>query len=127
MSNREEGFTLVEVLVALAIVVLSFAVLFKAISSDLDRTRQARDQMVAASLLQSLLAQSAAAPQRGATHGAFANGVLWRLDVAPYADADANWPVDAVTVAATVSWRDGGRTQSRSLTTLRVLPKALPQ
>jgi general secretion pathway protein I len=129
MSERQDGFTLVEVLVALAIVVLSFAVLFKVISSNLDRTREVRDQTAVASLLQSLLAQSAAAPQPGVTRGVFAGGYAWRVAVTPYVGEDerSEWPVDAVNVAATVSWRDGGHVETRALSTLRVLPKALPQ
>ncbi len=125
-ARSEQGFTLLEVLVALAIAVLSFAVLFRLIAADLDRTRAARDQTEAAALLQSLLAQSALAPMPGVTRGAFPNGYAWRVEVAPYTDdgAAADGPVDAMTVAATVSWQDGGLTRSRSLTTLRAVPRA---
>ncbi len=125
-ARSEQGFTLLEVLVALAIAVLSFAVLFRLIAADLDRTRAARDQTEAAALLQSLLVQSALAPMPGITRGAFPNGYAWRVEVAPYTDdgAAADGPVDAMTVAATVSWRDGGLTRSRSLTTLRAVPRA---
>jgi prepilin-type N-terminal cleavage/methylation domain-containing protein len=127
MSDTESGFTLVEVLVALAITVLSMAVLFKVISTDLDRTRAARDGAAAESLAQSLLAQYTVAPRPGVMRGTAPGGYAWHVDTAPYADAPANLPVDAVTVAATVSWRDNGRVESRSLSTLRILPKALPQ
>jgi prepilin-type N-terminal cleavage/methylation domain-containing protein len=127
MSDTSPGFTLVEVLVALAITVLSMAVLFKVISGDLDRTRDARDQTAAESLAQSLLAQYTAAPHPGLVHGAAAGGYVWQVNTAPYADAPANLPVEAVTIAATVSWRNNGRVETRSLSTLRILPKALPQ
>jgi general secretion pathway protein I len=122
--RRQSGFTLVEMLVALAIVGLSTGVLFKVISDNLDRAHHAQDDAAAAAIAQSLLAQSQSGPppQPSAGHaGAF----TWKLDVQPYAGAEyrLSWPVDAVTVRATVSWRDGGAVQSRSLTTLRVIPK----
>jgi prepilin-type N-terminal cleavage/methylation domain-containing protein len=123
----ESGFTLVEVLVALTIVVLSFAVLFKLMATDLDRTHEVRDRTAASSLLQSLLAQCAVAPQPGVTRGEFPGGFSWRLAVAPYDGDRTSWSVDAVTIDATVSWKDGDHTESRSLTTLRVVPKASPQ
>ena len=126
--SAQSGFTLVEVLVALAIVALSMAVLFKIISDNLDRTRHARDDAVAASLVQSLLAQTQTGPlEQGTTSGKFGKGFSWRLQVEPDADNHADWSVDAMSIAATVSWRDDGRTQSRTLTTLRVVPKAAAQ
>jgi general secretion pathway protein I len=128
MNRSQSGFTLVETLVALAIVGLSFAVLFKIISDNLDRTRHARDETVAASLVQSLLAQAqSGTPRPGAASGTFDGGYAWRLQVSPAPGARMDWPVDAMTIAATVSWREGGEAQSRTLTTLRVVPKAAPQ
>lgn len=127
MSRRQSGFTLVETLVALAIVGLSFAFVFKVISDNLDRTRRTRDDAVAASLAQSLLAQAAAGtPRPGISSGRLAGGFAWRIAVAPYANPAArrDWTVDAVTIAATVSWRDDGAPRSRTLSTLRVVPRA---
>jgi general secretion pathway protein I len=128
MTSRrtEAGFTLIEMLVALAIVALSMAVLLRVISDNLERARRARDEAVAMSLLQSLLAQSnSGIPQPGVSTGRFGNGFFWRLQTAPFGRSGerTGWTVDAVTVAATVSWRDGGETGSRTLTTLRVIPR----
>jgi hypothetical protein len=114
-------------LVALAIVALSFAVLFKTISDGLDRTRRAREETLAAAHAQSLLAQWEAAPPRpGISSGRFADGISWSVAVEPYSDgkARADWPVGAVRISATVSWRDGSKARLRTLSTLRVVSKA---
>ncbi len=127
-TSHQSGFTLIETLVALAIVALSFAVLFKIISDNLDRTRRVQDQAVAASLLQSLLARTEfGALSPGVTRGRYANGFNWRLRIEPYSLSNADrWPVAAMAVAATVSWQEDNRAQSRTLMTLRVVPKAMP-
>ena len=97
--SSQSGFTLVELLIALAIVGLSMAVTLKVISDNLDRSRRARDEAVAASLVQSLLARSeAGAPQPGVSGGTLGGGYSWRLQVWPYRGAGARrgWPVDVV-------------------------------
>ncbi|MEJ1968514.1 MAG: type II secretion system protein [Rhizomicrobium sp.] len=126
-APSQSGFTLVETLVALAILGLSMAVLLTVMSDNLDRTRRARDEAVAAALAQSVLARAeAGTPQPGTTGGAFAGGYSWRVAVEPYLPGGEamNWPVGAVTIAATVSWHDGGAVRRRTLTTYRVIPKA---
>lgn len=126
-SRTQSGFTLVEMLVALAIVALSFAVLFKVISDGLDRTRRAHQEVLAAGHAESLLALwEAGTPRPGTSNGRFSDGISWSVAVEPYVDGKArgDWPVGAVRILATVSWRDAGKDHSRTLTTLRVVPKA---
>jgi len=119
--NDERGFTLVELLVSLAILTIALSVLFGTISSALDRTRKSRDEAVAASLAQSLLARATVAPPvLGETYGTYANGFRWQLAVRPYgnaADAKA-WHVSAYQMRATVLWPGG----TRSLSALRLTP-----
>ena len=105
-----EGFTLIEVLVALTILSVSLAALLAVFSNSLDRTRRSEREMVAASLTQSLLSEAGVALPLtiGDTGGTFANGMHWRLHVEPYGtpeDRDA-WPVGAVIVSASTLWDD---------------------
>ncbi|MBL6940378.1 MAG: type II secretion system protein [Alphaproteobacteria bacterium] len=129
MNRREEGFTLIELLVSLAILAVALGVLFGAISSALDRTRRERDDALAGSLVQSLLARAGTEkPLRpGETGGTYSNGMQWRLKIAPFGNGDdaAAWHMNAFAVRATVSWSDNGSPQSKSLATLRfVAPPA---
>ncbi|HEY2034722.1 MAG TPA: type II secretion system protein [Rhizomicrobium sp.] len=124
MSRNERGFTLIEVLVALAILAVSLAVVFQIISSALDRARKDRDEATASALVQSLLARvgSEIPLREGERDGVYSNGFRWDVRIARYGTAEDRkaWPVDAFAVRAEVSWRDGTRTQTRALSTLRV-------
>ena len=116
------GFTLVEIIVALAILALSLNVILPAISGALWRTGEAEAQAEAASLARSLLAQAGNAMplHDGAADGQFENGFRWQLRVTPYGAADQAMPVRAYKVAAEVFWGDAGRQYSAALTTLRL-------
>ena len=129
--GTEAGFTLVEVVAALAILALSLSVLFGLLSDGLRRTGQAEAMAEAGSLAQSLLARvGTGLPIRpGVTAGELQNGARWRLRMEPYGDAADRlmWPVDAYTVSAEIAWGDGTHEQSVVLTTLRLAPKAPPR
>ncbi len=119
--RAESGFTLIEMIVALAILSLSLGVLFGGFSQALNRSRLNAAQMNARVLAQSLLAQAGAAgPQQGVT----ADGLSWTLRLAPFGSADdaKAWHPAPVQVTATVSWTSGGEQRSLSLTTLRFAP-----
>jgi type II secretion system protein I len=129
MNRREHqsaGFTLIEVLVSLAILAISMAVLLNIFSDSLNRTRMAESEMAAGSLVQSLLAEAGIIrPLRiGDETGEYNNGFRWRLHVEPYGsteDAQA-WSVRAFKVTASVMWGDGGAARSKTLTTLKLAP-----
>ena len=121
-TSARSGFTLVEIIVALAILALCLNVILAAISDALRRTGEAEAQAEAASLARSLLAQAGSAVplDDGAAAGQLANGFRWRLQVAPYGPADQAVPVRAYKVTAEVSWDEARRERSVALTTLRL-------
>lgn len=125
---RSDGFTLIEVLVALTILGIALGVLLSVFSTSLARAGASQSEATAAQLAQSLLADAGndAALADGEQTGTLASGMRWRLQVAPYGDNDDSkaWPIAAKRVTAMVSWTDGGAERSVALTTLRLLPKA---
>lgn len=123
-ATRSAGFTLIEVLVALAILSVSLAVLFEVFSDGLDRIGASESEMVAGSLAGSLLDEiGVTLPLRvGDQHGEFNNGFHWRLHIVPYgSDEDRKaGPVGAFTVTASILWQERGRQRHLTLTALRL-------
>jgi prepilin-type N-terminal cleavage/methylation domain-containing protein len=120
----QDGFTLVEIVVALAILTLCLSVLLRTISDALWHTSEAEAQAEAASMARSLLAQAggAMALRDGEAAGQLDNGFRWRLRMEGYgggADSQA-LPVRAYRVTAEVFWNDRPRERSLALTTLRL-------
>jgi general secretion pathway protein I len=122
--DGEAGFTLVEIIVALAILALSLSVLFFVISNGVVQTGRAEVAAEATSLAQSLLAEvGVSRPLRnGQSAGQFDTGLSWRLRMEPYVGTSdpRQLPVNAYRVSAEVFWRDGGEDKSVVLTTLRL-------
>jgi general secretion pathway protein I len=119
------GFTLVEIIVALAILALSLGVILPAISDGLWRTGEAEAQAEAALLARSLLAQAGSAVplNNGTAAGHFSNGFRWQVQATPYGSADQTVPVRAYRVTAEVIWGDPPREHSVALSTLRLSAK----
>lgn len=121
--NDERGFTLVELLVSLAILAIALAALFGAISDSLDRVRRDRSDGAATALAQSLLDRAGIELPLRSGEGE-AGAYRWTLTVRPYGDGDdaKAWHTNAQLVRATVRWRDGALTRSRSLLALKLVP-----
>jgi general secretion pathway protein I len=130
-ASRDAGFTLVEVIVALAILSAGLSVLLGQISSGLLRTANAERMAEAGSLAQSLLAEVGTdlpikAEER---YGQFPNGYRWRLKMQHYGGAKEReeWPVGLYVISTEVEWDEGTQQRSFGLTTLRVGPKVAQQ
>jgi prepilin-type N-terminal cleavage/methylation domain-containing protein len=123
------GFTLIEVLVALTIVGLVLAVMAEIFSTGLTAHETASGAEEALALAEERLAVAAATLHSGTSEGMFAGRFTWRTTVAPYRDGSAD-SLDKpsalprlYSVAVSVAWRDGHRSQQLSLTTLRLSPQ----
>lgn len=123
-GSSSDGFTLIEILVALAILSISLTVLLAIFSQVLNRTRDNEFRAQARVLAQSLLAGTAAEPPARNLSGRAANGLTWRIHSEPYLHRDAvGRGPNAVVVSATVIWRDGDRPRSLTLTTLEIVSR----
>ena len=127
MHGSRAGFTLVEVIVAIAILAVALTALSNAIGTGLRQTGQAEKMAEAGSLAQALLARLGPEIPIGERQeaGQLPNGFRWRSSSREFGDADdrMQWPISAFTVSVEVLWDDGVRERSFVLTTLRLAPK----
>ena len=114
-KDGQSGFTLLETLVAMAILSIALVTLFRAAAGGmqgLDRTdRSAMAVAIAISRLE-------AAGQDGATSGKVAGGYSWRVQMAPYGEPgglqSATGPA-AHWVTVSVNWHGSPEAQPSSL------------
>jgi len=122
--NSEAGFTLVEVIAALAMLSIGLGVLLSVISTSLQRTTAAAQALVASSLAQSLLADVGvnAAVMPGEREGSEATGLHWRLTIVPYGDDGQHDQslIGLYRVVTEVDWQQGPERRSYTLETLRL-------
>jgi len=112
-KGAEQGFTLVEALVALAIVVLALAFLYQALGGGLQAGIAAEQQWRAAEAAERLLGElGRSTPLRdGVTKGELGDGRRWTLRVEPFSaiDQDGPPPVMEGHMATVEVSRAGGR------------------
>ncbi len=120
-AASEAGFTLIEMIVSLAILSIALGVLLAAFSRDLDRQQRDRDQTQARLLATSLLDQNTTDVKLVTRKGVMANGLAWSVSATPYgSDADRKaWRFSPAQVTVTVHWLLDGQTHNLSLRTLR--------
>src|SRR5262245_43224773 len=124
-SSRDSirGFTLIEILIAFAILVVSLAVLFQSFSSGLDAvTRTGRATSAVLRARSSMDRVGAEIPLVPGEHsGSGEEGLTWHVKLAPtapdIAPAVQGLPVQLLQVDVTVS---GDKTTPVALTTLRL-------
>lgn len=140
--SRQRGYTLIEVVVAFALLALGLTLLLGTLSGAARQVRNAADAGRAALHAQSLLDQTGVgeALQAGRRDGEFEDGrYRWTLDIAPYVDPvpnmqpgiDPNAP-QLLRLQLAVEWGDGGPRQRLQLQSLRLVapdatqPVAIP-
>jgi type II secretion system protein I len=125
--RERSGFTLIEVLVALAIFGISLAVLLHVFSDSLSRARESKYEMAASAIAQSLLADVGPSMPLtlGDIEGETVDGFSWRLHIEPYGTADDHkaWSMDALSLTVSVSWKDGSKTHAMTLHTVRTMSR----
>jgi general secretion pathway protein I len=129
-ARADPGFTLIEVLVAFAIMAIALGTLFAVFGSGLRRGGQIEAERNALAVAQSVLADiGGEIPLAdGKAEGEAPGGMRWRVDIQPYAveagqtqQSAPALPVRAHEVAVAVSW-GGGAGQVVTLRTLRLAP-----
>ena len=122
--KREAGFSLVEVLFALALAGLMLAATAGVFRNGLLGNENAGDTATAMALAEQELAEAGvtAALRPGGSAGTFGR-FRWRLTVADYADQAPPPPdLQLYRIAVQVEWSDGLRRRQFALSTLRLGP-----
>jgi len=129
MQSDERGFTLMETLVALFIMIAAATMLYRGLASGLSAAGTADAQQMALIAARSRLAAlgSEIPLEAGRYEGMADGGVSWVLDVTPYAAGDGDGqpaPPQAFWATVTANWNDRtGRARSLHLTTLKLRGK----
>jgi general secretion pathway protein I len=129
-DSRSGGFTLVEVLVALAILGLLFGIAFNALSEGFDWLGRAAGQQHAMTLAETTLARIGhdIALRDGQQQGD-SGDYRWSVDITPYGDTGDIAPgrLGGHLVVVMVSWPEARPTRSVRLTRLRLAPQEATQ
>jgi len=126
-ASNQDGFTLLEVLVAFSILVVGLAAIYQVFLGGLRNEQIAKQDAIALLLAQSRLAAIGVSEPLAPSAGDVDNGFAWRIDVAPYANGMVRGSPQtggAAWITATVTWEPttGGKRRSISLTALKLVP-----
>ncbi|MFQ5535604.1 MAG: prepilin-type N-terminal cleavage/methylation domain-containing protein [Sphingomonadales bacterium] len=121
MVNRTRGFTLVEVLVAFAILSISLVAIYKGFSVGTTGAHKAGQRQIAVSLAQSQLARVGVEIPLAVedSAGRFANGFHWQIEMAPFKEGPDTRFLTPFTVTLRVFDVDG-QIQLIALRTMRL-------
>lgn len=132
INRSQQGFSLLEVLVAFVVLALAMGVLMQIFSGGLQNATRASETQQAVLLAQSKLAEvGAGLPlQAGDNGGEFDDSYRWQVSIRPYQDVsgDAGAPftplgVKLLEVDVRVLWGDTDAPRSVELKTLRLANK----
>lgn len=128
--SRQSGFTLIETLVAFALLALAFSAMIPLFRDTLAKTHDAALVRIAASLAESKLAelQALGLPANGKLSGIDGN-FRWSVEAMQHPELlpDNSYELAAFDVNVAVTWRNGGQDHTVSLRTLRLGLKSSPQ
>jgi len=128
VRHAQHGLTLLELLVAFAIMALSVGMIYRIMGGNARSAGDLETRQRAVVLAQSLLALRDTVPEGGFQQSGESGGYRWSIQSAPY-DTGISGP--SVTplheLAIVIAWEDGGRQRSLELATLRPQRKPSPQ
>ena len=123
--KRQQGFTLLELLVAFGIMALSLGMLYRASGSSARSVVDIERYQHAIILGESLLAMRDAVPEQGWGQAGESAGYTWRINSAPYPTAINSPNVPPLhEVSIVITWSDADRQRQLALNT--VLPQRKP-
>ena len=131
--NKQQGFSLLEILIAFSILALSLGILLKIFSAGVNTAVVAEDYTAAVQIAESLMAKTGVETplQPGQDSGLENEKYHWLVEVSPFVFNPEN--VDATTIKAVlfkvkviVSWGDDNANDRQvELTTLKLINKTL--
>lgn len=108
VEMRQRGFSLLEMIVAMAILALSLGVLYRAAGGATKAVAVDERYAYAVELAQSVLADNSYVPVNGMSEsGTTSGGFNWQVSASPYTSLTEGMPEGAMQyVTVVVSWRD---------------------
>jgi general secretion pathway protein I len=131
--NKQQGFSLLEILIAFSILALSLGILLKIFSAGVNTSIVAEDYTAAVQIAESLMAKTGVETplQEGQASGLENKKYHWLVEVSTFVFNPEN--IDSTTIAAAlykikviVSWGDDNANDRQvELTTIRLINKTL--
>ncbi|MFT4825675.1 MAG: general secretion pathway protein I [Halioglobus sp.] len=115
-KRHSQGFSLLEMIVAMSILALSLGVLYQAVSGATRNVRTDEKYAYGVELARSLLANYAVVPASGlSTRGETAGEFRWEVQASPFELPQPMQAGSLQAIAVTVSWPDRGGSKSVAL------------
>lgn len=124
-GSRQQGFSLLELLVAFAIMALALGMLYRASGSSARAVGDAERYQSAVILAESLLAMRDAVSPGGWREAGESAGYAWQIASAPYVTGITGTSVPQLhEIEIIVAWHEGDR--QRQMTLMTLLPERKP-
>ena len=131
MRSGQDGFTLIEIVVALAILALTFGFAYQGLSGGIGWMDRGRHRERALSLAESMLERVGhdIPVQDGELSGRTDDGLFWRIDMTPYRDAvsPTSGGLAGHRIEIVAGWSGQGAKRQVRLVTMRLAPQPFGQ